>query len=69
MFMECICRSDGEVVVRLSYFDIFLDLPSLISCKCCRFTVAQPLIITSLPLAKVKTFRRQNALIGLGHLG
>ena len=28
--MECICRSEGEVVIRLSYFDLFLDLLSLI---------------------------------------
>ena len=34
------------MVVRLSYFDLFLDPPSLISCKCSRFIVAQSLIIT-----------------------
>ena len=34
------------MVVRLSYFDLFLDPPSLISCKCSHFIVAQSLIIT-----------------------
>ena len=43
-FMDCICRLEGEVVVHLSYFDLFLDLLSLISCKFSHFIIAQPLI-------------------------
>ena len=58
--MECICRSEGEVVVRLSYFDLFLilDLPSLISCKCSRFIAQETHTLCVFDRLPVVSWRR-----------